>query len=250
MLLKICLASLTLLVCQAAHADAVGDLKTALNRLQGRSELKAMLDTKTWHKLGEGNEVIETQGQANINLEYLSSGLRLNYSQELLGKLESEKQAKQRDPNSKTPSLNALREFDIDQVRQMISAAPGLARTLERAILQSEKLDSYAGKPARLLVFALSEDTLGAAERKYIKKIDSRLSVWIDANGVPLASQVSTLAKGRVFIFISFEAKSEVHRVYQQHADHLLITQMESSNLASGVGERSEQKMQKVLRLM
>lgn len=243
------LIALLALGSQAARADGQSDLKAALQRLQGPSPLKATLETKTWHRNGEGKDTIETNGQASVAIEDGTRGLQLFYSPEILARMDAEAQAQARNPNAKTPTLTAAREFSPNDLRPMIFAAGNLARMLERATFKSEKADSYQGKPARLLSYELGADTLSDRDRKYVKEFDGRLLVWIAADGTPLASRLTQNVHGRAFMVVSFDAKSEEQNVYGLAGERLVTLRKESSNSSAGMGERGEEKVVKTLLL-
>jgi hypothetical protein len=241
--------ALLALLSAAARADGAADLTAALQRLQEPSPLKASLESNVWRRNGEGKDADETNGQASVLIEENERGMQLNYSREMLAKLDAEAQAVARNPNAKTPTLNAAREFSPTDLRPMISAARTLSHALEKASFKSEKPDAYQGKPARLLTYAQGIDALSDRDRKYVKEFDAYLYVWIGADGTPLASRVTQNAYGRAFIVVSFEAKNEESDVYALSGNRLVSIRKESRNNASGAGEHSEAKIVKTLQL-
>lgn len=234
---------------QAARADGQADLKAALERLQDQTPLKAVLETKTWRRSGEGKDAVETSGQATVTVEEGPRGMQLFYSREILARMDAEALAAARNPNAKTPTLNAAREFAPNNLRPMISAAGTLARALEKAAFKSEKTESYQGKPARVLNYELGLDTLGDRDRKYVKDFDGRLTIWIGADGVPLASRMSEDVHGRAFLVVSFDAKNEEQNVYALSGDRLLTVRRESKSTSAGAGEKGEERVVKTLQL-
>lgn len=233
----------------AARADGQSDLKAALERCQAQAPLKALLETKTWRRAGEGKDAEETQGAASVFIDDSARGMQLSYGREILARMDAEAHAQTKNPNAKTPTLMAAREFAPNDLRPMISAASELQRVLDKAVWKSEKADTYGGKPARLLTYETSIDTLSDRDRKYIKDFEGVLHVWIAADGVPLASRLTQNASGRAFIVISFEAKNEDQSVYSLVGDRLIAIRKESKNKASGAGERDENKVVKTLQL-
>lgn len=251
----ICLAALAAMAvlsasAQAAQTDAHADLKAALARLQGATSLKAALDTRTWHRNGEGKEAIETNGQASVLIEDGARGMQLSYTPELLARMDAESQAVARNPNAKTPTLNAAREFTPNDLRPMIFAAASLSRQLERASFKGDKADTYQGKPARLLSYELGVDSLSDRDRKYVKDFDGKLSVWTTENGIPLASRLALNMHGRAFMVVSFDAQEELNSVYSVVGERLVAVRRESRNSSSGMGERGEDKVTKTLQVI
>src|SRR5471032_343225 len=122
----------------AASADGLTDLKAALERLQEPVPLKASLDSSVWRRNGEGKDADETSGQAVVAIEDGQRGMQLSYSREMLAKLDAEAMTVARNPNAKTPTLNAAREFSPTDLRPMISAASSLSHMLEKTSRSEE----------------------------------------------------------------------------------------------------------------
>ena len=237
------------LVCGVAQADGLTDLKAALTRLQGQAPLKAVIEAKTWNRQGEGKEQEETTGLASVTIDDGVRGLQVLYSKDMLSRLEAEEHAKEKNSKSKTPTLSAFKEFNSTELRPMISASGSLLRALEKHVFKSEKVESYNGKPARLLNFDLPLEKLPEEARKYVKKFEGSLDIWIAPDGTPLASRSHQNMSGRAFVVVSFEQKNENEAVYSQLGDRLLTVRKETKNSGSGMGEKGESKVVKTLQI-
>ncbi len=237
------------LFCGAARADGLADLTAALARLQGQMPIKAQVESKTWRREGEGKEAEEDSGQVTVAVEGGPAGLQVLYSKELLAKVEAEQRAKVKDPKTKTPTGFALGEMKATELRAMVSAAGALSREIDEAVFSGEKMDSYKGKPARLLSFTLSLDKVPEKDRKYVKKFDGGIDVWIAADGTPLASQFHIDVSGRAFVVVSFTQKTDETRQYGVSGDRLLLLRKESRSATSGAGEKVESRIIKTSQL-
>lgn len=242
-------AGLMTVLCGTARADGRTDLAAALARLQGQSPVKALAEIKTWRKQGEGKEADEDNGQASVAVEDGTAGLRVLYSKDLLAKVEAEQRAKVKDPKAKTSTGFALGEMKATELSLMVSAAGALSREIDDAVFSGEKMDSYKGKPARMLSYALSIDKLDEKDRKYVKKFDGTIDVWIAADGTPLASNFHIDVSGRAFVVVSFSQKTDETRQYGVSGDRLLLLRKESRNATAGAGEKAESKTTKTLQL-
>ena len=98
------------------------------------------------------------------------------------------------------------------------------------------------GRPARLLSFASSLDTLSARDRKYVKTFDGGIDVWVAADGTPLASRQHTQLHGRAYVVVSFDVTQDEQCVYAVTNDRLVTTRRETHLLSSGMGERDERR--------
>ena len=231
----------------SAQADGLADLKAALTRLQGQTPLKAVLEIQRKSRQGEGKELEENHGKASIALEDGARGLQLLYGKDLLVRAELEENAKEKDPKAKTPTLSALRDISASELRPMISAAGNLLRKMEKAVFKSEKAQDYNGKPARLLSFDIPLESISEKDRKYIKKYEGSLDIWIGADGTPLASHTKDNTSGRAFVVITFEAKSEDQSTYSVAGERLITIRKESKSSGSGAGEKGESQVTKTL---
>ncbi|WP_295760578.1 hypothetical protein [Undibacterium sp.] len=240
---------LILACCGTAQADGLTDLKLALSRLQGQSAIKVTIDLKSVRRLGEGKEMEESNAAVSLSVEDGARGMQVFYSKETLLRAESEARAKGKDPKNKTPTVTALSELSTAELRPMVAAVLGLSRQIEEGVFKGEKLDTYNGKPARLLSFEFSMDRLTERERKYVKKMESTLDLWIAADGTPLASSFRQSGSGRAFVVVSFEQKYDEDSIYGLSGDRLLLMRRESRLSSSGAGEKMESKVVKTLQL-
>lgn len=230
-----------------AHADGLADLKGALARLQAQTPLNATLDVKTFDRHGQGNDAVEKNGQASIAVEDAARGLQVLYGRDTLARMDSEQRQLARDPNAKTPTVWAIGKLDSSEIVPMTSAASALARRLEEAQFKGEKPDTWNGRAARLLAFSIPVDKLPPDQRKYVKEFDGTLSVWIAADGTPLASETHVAVKGRAFIVVSFDAVDDWNTTYAVLGDRLVALRAENHSSSNGAGEHGEQRVVKTL---
>ena len=236
-----------LLCAGAARADGLADLKAALARLQARTPLKATLDVRTVERRGEGADAFEKLGQASVSLEDGARGLQVLYAKDTLARMDTESRQRVHDPKAKTPTVWALAKLDSNEVVPMTSSASALSRSMDESVFKSEKADTWGGQPARLLTFTVPLSKLPEQQRKYVKEFDGTLSIWIGADGTPLASETHASVKGRAFIVVSFEAVDDSSSTYAVVGDRLQTLRSESRMSSSGAGEHGEQRIVKTL---
>ncbi len=234
----------------SSYADGLSDMKSALLRLQGQTPIRAHVEAKTWNRSGSGKDTEEYNGVASVTVEDNQRGLSVLLGKDLLAKLEAEERAKEKDKKAKTPTLAALGDVNSTSLRPLVSAANSVSSMIEGKIFKAEKMDSYDGKPARMLSFEHSIDALSERDRKYVKSLSGSLDIWIAADGSPLASRNVQDVHGRAFLVVTFDAKSTDERVYNVIGDRLVIAKSESSNSSSGMGEKGESKTSKTLKIL
>ena len=234
----------------AAHADGLSDLRGALARLQAQSPLKASVQVKDWRRTGEGKDAKETQGQAGIGLEDGPRGLQPLYGHDLLARLDAESRAAVKDKSAKKPLTDVMKQLGLDEMRALASAAPSLQREIDDSQFKSEAADTWAGKPARKLVFEGSIDSLSESDRKYVRDFKQVLTLWIAADGTPLASQRHFDLSGRAFVVVSFESHSDEQRGYAVTGDRLVATSDDEKGSAKGAGETQEYHTERSLQVL
>ncbi len=233
------------LACGAARADGLADLKAALKKAAAVAPLpfRAGIDTRTVRKLGEGAGATEIAGQASVVAEHGARGLSLVYGKEALARMDAELLARARDPEARTPVINALDELALRQVASLVSPAPVLQRAIERASFTGERADTLQGRPVRVLSFDTPITVLSERERKYAKKYVSLLEVWIGADGMPLSSRLRETSSGRAFIVVSFDTVQTEDKTYAMAGERLVVTRRETGSNAAGAGEREQRKV-------
>ena len=233
-----------------ARADGLSDLRGALARLQGQSPLKAGVQVKDWRRTGEGKDAKETQGQASIGLEDGPRGLQPLYGHDLLARLDAESRAAVKDKSAKKPLTDVMKQLGLDEMRALASAAPSLQREIDDSQFKSEAADTWAGKPARKLVFEGSIDSLSESDRKYVRDFKQVLTLWIAGDGTPLASQRHFDLSGRAFVVVSFESHSDEQRSYAVAGDRLVATSDDEKGSAKGAGETQDYHTERSLQVL
>jgi hypothetical protein len=234
--------SLVFALAPSARAEGQSEFREALQRLQGQTPIKARVAVQTWRKNGDGADAEEWSGQAAVNAEDGAAGLRVHYARDLLTRLEIEREAQEKNPKARPATATALNAIEYRDVQTALGATPWLTRQLRRAGFKSEQAETWSGQSTRKLTFELGLGPLTERERKYVRKHEASLEVWIAADGTPLASRLRESVSGRAFVVVSFESRNEEDWVYTVVSDRLVATRHESRNVSSGAGERGESR--------
>ena len=157
-------------------------------------------------------------------------GFQLTYSNTVLDKIESEQVLKDQDEEANTPTTNAMNRLDTTQLNQMLSAAPSLARFINKASFVDETPTEFQNQSARRLTFDLPLESLvdSAEVREYVDEFEGKYSVIIDNKGVPLQSILSFNGSGSAFVIFSVEMSQTNTTNYQQHGDRLVMIKQET----------------------
>lgn len=235
--------SLELLCCLSfpslARADGVADFSNALLRLHSTGKITLDVHFKLFGETGEHKELIAREGLMDLRLEDDAKGMRVAYSSALIKQLHDEELAKIVDENVKNSALNAVGQFNYWEWRELLYPAQQLELALGRYQFLHEKPAEWNGKAVRKLTFQMSKEKVDVKFRKYIRKYKNHLQVWIDDNGVPLASKMTEKGTGRIFIVIGFTFNNSVQMEYQQHAGRLVVVRREVREETEGAAMQS-----------
>jgi hypothetical protein len=224
-----------------AVAAGIDDLRAALARLPGRTTIAAELAITTRTRSGADDGAgQERHGAAALVVTDGADGLALRIAPDVLARSEAERTAATTGGDAAaTPTLDALRGIDIAGVHALVSAAPALERQLAQASFVEEAADTLDGRAVRRLAFTFGTDGLRPRERRFVREFSGELDVWIDDDGVPLASTLRQRSAGRAFVVISFAAELVEESTYRRAGDRLVVVRQETRSDGSGAGERN-----------
>lgn len=228
------------MLCPWAMADGLADLRKTLAQLHTADSIAIDVQFRLFGRTGEAEELIDREGLINLRLEDGPKGVHIVYPENVVALLHKEELAKIADENVKNSALNAVGEFDYWEWRELMYPASQLELALERLTFLSEQEESFNGAPARLLTFSLPIEKIDKKYRKYIKKYHHRFSLWIDQNGVPLASEMTEAGSGRVFLVVGFHFQNSVSMSYQQRGSRLIGMRREVKEETHGAAMQSQ----------
>lgn len=229
------------LIGSLAQADTLSELKGLLPRLNGAEPIKATVDYQFWNRQGDDKKPVITEGRATTQVEDGPQGLRMTWSRNTLQAATQEAKAKALDPEKKTPTRRALEGLKALEVSDYLNGADELLRTLEQSQLVQERLDTWEGKPAKLLQLKVTPK-LGQQERKYIKEMEATAKVWVSSEGLPLAAETEVHMKGRALLVISFEQHQKEAFQFTRAGNRLVVLRHAQESSGSGGGEKGQSK--------
>lgn len=232
---------LVLLLAVPLAADPLTEVRSSLARFTGRAPIRATYEVQQ-SVLSEGkfgNDKYD--GKATVELEGDAEGVRVVYSRTLLDQVEREESAKSRDPKQETPTVSALRQVDPVDTADVLDFAPVLLRTLDGAKVVTDQAGTWAGKPARVIVFRLA-DKLDDDDAGKVKFAQNRLTLWLGPELVPLAAERVVEMKISFLIFKA-ESKQKKSWHFAQVGDRLVRVRLESSESNSGMGQKGNEQL-------
>jgi hypothetical protein len=221
------------ILCGQVYADGLSDLKQALSRLQGKSEVSASFELVTFEKRDEE----EKNGQIKIHLKEDMTGLQITHDQKVLDQLDLESKNKDENEDAKTPTLNAINRLSTSSLRGALSASSHLERRINKATFLGEKNELYQGQSVRLLSFDMPVEAIidDKKVRGYVNKFEGTYQVLIADDGTPLEIAMTFKGKGSAFVFFTLKASGTSISKYQVINGRLINVFKEYKNKNSSV---------------
>lgn len=205
----------------ALVADEVSDLKALLASFSGTSDVSVAV---VFHKTTEGEVEDQAQirhGHANFGIAHQQGRVSVSYDDNLLVALQNEKQGKQDDDDFKTPTLEALRSWQLSDLPDFLNAAPKVSAWIE----QGEFKDVISLDDGKLLQFSMPlKSMLDANMRKYVDKFTCDLWININNEGVPRSASMKMEGSGSAFIFFSVKATNSLDITFDVVGDRIVQT--------------------------
>ncbi|WP_088330802.1 hypothetical protein [Lacimicrobium sp. SS2-24] len=209
----------------ALYADGLADLHQALDSLTGTTAISATLTNRFTEKRGEGKDLKEQQGAADILLSDEGAGLQITYGNDVLYAMEEEARLKLEDEDAPTPTRDAVNNLEASELKTILSAATNLKRFVQKASFREEEEQQCDAGRVRILTFDLPLEAVISNKkvRDYVNDFDGQYHLWIDEQGFPLKSRLSFAGDGRAFIFFTMQAESQRTTHYEVIGDRLVV---------------------------
>jgi hypothetical protein len=206
------------------HSDGLTDLNTALSNLDGNSAISATLHSSFTEKRGRKQKTKITTAFADIQVHDDLNGLQITYTNEILHQIKVEENEKERNEETNTPTLNAINNIKASELRNMLSAAPKLMRSLIKAEFLKEEAMVYQEKDARILHFNLPLEAIIKDKdvRSYVDDFEGKYQIIIGSDGVPLQVKLTFEGSGSAYIFFKLSIKQSRTYFYKVIDDRLV----------------------------
>jgi hypothetical protein len=242
-MIAVALVTAALAVATGTPADPAADPLVALHGLLSGLLAKEPVRVRFHHQLerrqGEGRDAKTWKGTVQGQAAIGPDGLHLSWGSAVLEQLLREAKRHATDGEAPEPTTDAVAELDAVGLAKRLDAAAEIRLALEQAKLLEERTDLLEGAPCRLLVLQV-EPALSARDRKYVKKLDATVRLWLGPDGLPLAAEQRVKVSGRAMLVITFESEELERFRFLKAGDRLLAVRHERQRKADGAGEHSE----------
>jgi hypothetical protein len=233
MTVRMAAATMSLAVlARPAGADGAADLARRLQGLRAPGPISAALRLDL--ALEHTSHGQSAKGEASITLDVDedATGLRQRWDPALLRDADAE--AHERDARSDrlTPIREAMKELDPSRVAHLLDQAGTLAG-LTRGTPPEESAGTWEGHEARRLVYRF-DPRMSWTEAYYARRREGKVTVWIAADGTPLASESVASFEGKTSrMFGRFKQTTTIRTRYAVEDDRLRVAERETDDLAS-----------------
>ena len=205
------------------RADALADLKSAINRLPGGDAIQVHLNYTTSLKVNQKGAIVSSGANVALELSEDTQSLKMVWDAGDARRVNEEARAHDHDPKQPTPLREAMKDLDPGRLSHLVNQAVILRGLLEDSHLETETTDSFDGKPTQLMTFTFKQRIPFSLLARLIRS-DATLKIWVDEKGIPLASETITHYEGkRGRIFGSYSGSTKMTTHYAVEKDRLLV---------------------------
>ncbi len=219
-------------------ADGLSDLRTTLPKLTSDQPITARVEISTRSSGGESDKQQKAIGDSTVLVRLGAAGLTLSWTPEQIRQSRRAAAEKTANPDAPKSSLATLTALDANEALNLLDAAEPLLLVLDQATLLEDKAITYHGAAAHRLFLQL-DLKLPEEGRKAAKSSTANLTLWVGADGVPLAADRDIRVRFSKF-FLSYTIHEHVVREYQMAAGHLVMTHVVHDSSGSGLGHTEE----------
>lgn len=216
-----------------ARADEIAELAAMLAHFPATDEAHGSLELQLSRQSME--EHWTDQSRAVVEVEDGPQGIRVGLPKGEAHQALQELRNQTLDPSQHTPTYSVLQLLSLNEVSGDLDCAAPLSQDVQLSHVVEARPDSYLGRAARLVVLALPP-RLSAEARKHVKTAESRLSIWLGADGAPLGAEKIEHTRGR-FLVLFFESERKQTWTFGRRGNRLYATRHEVSDSASGMGQ-------------
>ena len=233
---RIAVTTFTFLLSTSAFADALGDARSALQRMTAVEPLHAVVQLeRSRHSHGRFlND--DFDGSAVFEVDSDTAGIRVSYSRSLLQRATSEDWAKELDPSRAAGTRDALAEAQPRTIELTVDAAGMLLHLVNRGHVIEQKLEVVQGRQQRMLLFRLPA---GASGEPGVSTVSDNLTLWIGSDGLPLAAKRERKGSaGMLFVHVN-TVRTETWS-FAPRGDHLVAMHFDDHSVVDGPGQHGD----------
>lgn len=217
-----------------AEGDELEAVRTVLGAMTGQEPVQASAAVSRWERVTGEKPPQEASAGAVFFLSATKTSVNVSCNQSQL----TPKPAKK---NDGPPDVlgNIVASVDLPQTSRWLNHAAPLLHQLENAEVLENKQTTLDKRPARRLTLKLKTEK--QSESGAEATIERTLTLWVDAEHVPLASQSEANTSGG-FLVVRFENHQKAERKFVKAGDRLMTIEETQSDSTSSMGHVFQNK--------
>jgi hypothetical protein len=237
-----CVALFGLAAAPPAAADRLGDLRAALQKLQGDPQaIRAQIAVRNVNSSSGDDDDHETVEEGQIAAEYGGAqGLRMSWTPQQVRDARQAERQKAANPDAPSQKGGALSLLEAREVADLLDAAEPLQLEIDGAKLLEDKVEPRNGRSTRVLVLQ-PRDGLRSAERKMLKHREAVIKLWLDESGVPVALDHTEKLKFTKLL-INFSVSVHESRTFSRVGNRLVVTALNAESSGAGLGQSGKSR--------
>jgi len=212
------------LLAKAAGADGASDLAGRLQALRSPGPVAAALRLEL--RLERTLHHKSANGQATVRLEVEENdrGTHVHWEPAVLREANEEERQHDTAPDRLLPVREALKELDPVRLGHLLDQA-GTIAGLTKGAPAEEAAETYEGHAARRLVYRF-QPRLSWTDAYYLKHSEGRFTIWIAADGTPIASESLASFEGKTSrMFGRFKGTTRISTRYAAEGGRLRVAE-------------------------
>ncbi len=130
-------------------ADGLTDVRATLQKLQSDQTIRARVEIKTRRSGGESSKQKQSEGVSTVIVESGADGLKLSWSADQIKASRKAAWTETTNPDAPKSDIATLKALEPAQALNLLDAADGLRRALEKSELREDKREPYQGNARR-----------------------------------------------------------------------------------------------------
>jgi hypothetical protein len=219
-----------------AEGNELEAVRAALGELTGSERVEGSFSVSRWERVSgdKPKDAKEASAGATFAVSASKSSVSLAAPESLL--------APRAEPRKDAPPdvlQNIIEGVDLARVSRWLNHARPLLKQLESAEVLEASDTQRGDVPARLLKLKLKTERQSEGGAEAVT--ERTLLLWVDAQHLPLASQLVEDSSGG-FLVVRFENHHTAERTYARVGDRLVLVEETGTSSTNGMGKTFQSK--------
>ncbi len=217
---------------RCAFADGPGDLARRLQELNAAEPFAGTVELELRLARTLGRHSATAEAELRVGVDQDASGLHVHWDPATLRDADAEESNRDLDLDRLTPLRQAMAELDASRLSHLLDQRRTVAG-LARGTFAGEKTEPLEGRAARRLEYTF-RPRLSWTDAYFLRHGEGRLTLWVEADGTPLASESVASYEGKTSrVFGRFHGTTTVRTRYAVEGGRLRVAERQVEETVS-----------------